>query len=323
MNALVIGAGSVGQVFAYHLHLGGSKVTFLARNEPTSDIRRNLVLIPLNNRNARANPVRFSSFDVLTQYPQLESRSWDQIYVCVPSTGLTSGLLEGIKPFSGGATIVTIQPGLGDRNTFAKHFEDSQIVSGMVSVISYRAPLTGETVAEAGMAYWFPPLVKSMFSGSKDRVPGVVSALQAGGLPARAHSDVEKLVGYVLAIEAPLTAGIESAGWSFQRFRQGHYLKLASQGIKEASEVVALYQRSKPPVFLKLINSLTIRLATWLLPLGRVFPLEAYLEHHFTKVRAQSLQHLDEYLEHALRYDIEVGSLNELRSAIAGGDAAA
>ena len=40
------------------------------------------------------------------------------------------------------------------------------------------------------------------------------------------------------------------------------------------------------------------------------------------KLRSQSLQHLDDYLEQALKYDIEVGSLNELRNAIASGDAA-
>ena len=323
MNALVVGAGSVGQVFARHLHMGGSEVSFLTRNERTSEIRRDLVLIPLNHRNARTSPKHFGSFDVLTQYSQLEGRAWDQIYMCVPSTSLTGGLLEGIKPYSGAATIVKIQPGLGDGERFKEHFNVSQIVSGMVSFISYRAPLSGETVTEPGMAYWFPPLVKSMFSGPNDRVGEVVRALQAGGLPATAHTNVETLIGYVLAVEAPLTAGIERAGWSFQRFRHGRYLRLASQGIKEASEVVARYQRSKPPAFLKLINSLTIRLASWLLPLGRVFPLEPYLEAHFTKVRAQSLQHLDEFLELALRYDIEAGSLNELRNAIADRDAVA
>ena len=323
MNALVVGAGSVGQVFAHHLHLGGSEVTFLTRNESTSDIRQNLVLIPLNNPNARANPVRFSSFDVMTEYSQLESQSWDQIYVCVPSTGLTSGLLEGINTYSGGATIVKIQPGLGDRNTFAKHVEDSQIVSGMVSFISYRAPLSGETVTEPGMAYWFPPLVKSMFSGPNDRVREVVRALRAGGLPARTHPDVEYLVGYVLAIEAPLMAGIESVGWSLRRFNQSRWLKVACRGIKEAFEVASKYQQSYPPIFMKLVNCLTIRLAIWLLSKGRVFPFESYLEHHFTKVKAQSIQQLDNYLDQALKYDIEVGSLSELRNAIANGSAGA
>ncbi len=321
MNALVVGAGSVGQVFAHYLQLGGSAVSFLIRTERASEISRNLVLIPLNNRNSRMNPIHFSSFDVLTRYSQLESQSWDQIYMCVPSTGLTNELIEGIKIYAGSATIVKIQPGLRDRITFTKHFKDSQIVSGMVSFISYRAPLRGETVAEPGMAYWFPPLLQSLFSGSEQRVRDVVSALQAGGLPASAHPDVEALVGYVLAVEAPLIAGIECAGWSFRRFRQSRYLELASRATKEASEVVAQYQRSKPPVFVKLVNSLTIRMATWLLPLGRAFPLEAYLEHHFTKVRAQSLQHIDEFLAHALNYDIEVGSLDELRNVMADGDA--
>jgi len=322
MNALVIGAGSVGQVFARHLHLGGSEVSFLTRNEHTSDIRRNLVLIPLNHRNARTSPKHFGSFDVLTQYSQLESQPWDQIYMCVPSTNLTDRLMEGIKSYGGAATIVKIQPGLGDLEKFTEYFDVSQIVSGMVSFISYQAPLSGETVAEPGMAYWFPPLFKSLFSGSNDRVRGVVGALQAGGLPAGTHPDVENLVGYVLAIEAPLTAGIESVGWSLRRFNQSRWLKVACRGIKEAIEVAAKHQQSNPPIFMKLVNCLTIRLAIWLLPKGRVFPFESYLEHHFTKVKVQSIQHLDDYLDQALKYDIEVGSLSELRDAIASGDAA-
>ena len=320
MNTLVVGAGSVGQVFAHHLHLGGSSVSFLTRAERTPDISPDLVLMPLNKRNARINPIHFRSFDVLTQYSQLESRSWDQIYVCVPSTGLTNELMDGLKSFGGDATIVKIQPGLGDLDRFTEHFDESQIVSGMISFISYQAPLSGETIAEPGMAYWFPPLLKSLFSGSNDRVRRVVGALQAGGLPARAHPDVESLVSYVLAMETPLTAGIEIAGWSFGQFNRSRWLKVVCRGIKEASEVAAKHRPSKPPIFMKLVNCLTIRLALWLLPKGRVFPLESYLEHHFTKVKAQSIQHLDDYLEQALKYNIEVGSLRELRNAIANGD---
>jgi 2-dehydropantoate 2-reductase len=323
MNTLVVGAGSVGQVFAHHLHLGGSTVSFLTRADRASEIGTDLVLMPLNKRNSRKKPIHFASFSVLTQYSQIESQSWDQIYVCVPSTDLTTELLEGIKTFGGNATIVKIQPGLGDRNRFTKHLDESQIVSGMVSFIGYQAPLRGETVAESGMAYWIPPLVKCLFNGSNDRVRGVVAALLAGGLPARTHSDVEAFVGYVLAVEAPITAGIEAAGWSFHKFRQSRYLGLASRGVKEASEVMARYRPSKPPLFVRLVNSLTIRLATQLLPLASKFPLEAYLEHHFTKVQAQSFQHLDDYLDQGLKYDIDVSSLLELRNAIANGEAGA
>ena len=268
------------------------------------------------------NPIHFGSFDVLTRYSQLESRSWNQIYMCIPSTSLTDGLLEGIKTYGGAATIVKIQPGPGDWERFTEHFDVSQIVSGMVSFISYRAPLGGETVAEPGMAHWFPPLVRSMFSGLGDRVRGVVSALQAGGLPARAHPDVENLVSYIVAVEAPLTAGIQSAGWSLRRFNKSRWLKVACRGIKEALQLAGKHQQSNAPIFTQLVNCLTIRLAIWFLPKERVFPLEPYLEHHFMKLRSQSLQHLDDYLEQALKYDIEVGSLNELRNAIASGDAA-
>jgi len=74
---------------------------------------------------------------------------------------------------------------------------------------------------------------------------------------------------------------------------------------------------------MKLVNRLTIRLGIWLLPKARVIPIEPYLEHHFTKLRAQSFQHLDDLLEQGGKYELEVGSLNELRTALADGDTTA
>ena len=118
MNALVVGAGSVGQVFARHLHLGGSKVSFFARGEHARRISNGLVLYHLNKRDARRRPVYFSSFEVMTRYSQLDSQSWDQIYICVPSNDLSDSMFEGIKQYRGSATIIKIQPGLEDRNSF-------------------------------------------------------------------------------------------------------------------------------------------------------------------------------------------------------------
>lgn len=323
MNALVVGAGSVGQVFAHHLHLGGSKVSFFARGEHARRISHGLMLFHLNKRNARMRPIRFDSFDVMTRFSQLENQSWDQIYLCVPSDGLSDTMLEGLKRHGGSATIIKIQPGLGDRSIVTSHFEESVLVTGMVSFVSYRAPLSGEIVAEPGMAYWFPPILSTLFSGSGDRVREVVNALDRGGLPAKAHPDVESLVGHVLAVQAPLTAGLECAGWSIQQFTRSNWLKVACRAIKEASEVVARYQRSDPPRILRALNCAVIRVALSLLPKQNPIPLESYLAFHYTKLQEQSRQHIDDYIEQGIKHGISVESLSELRRGLAKSDMAA
>jgi ketopantoate reductase len=322
MNALVVGAGSVGQVFARHLHLGGSKVSFFARGEHARRISNSLVFYHLNKRDARIRPIHFGSFEVLTKYSQLDHQSWDQIYICVPSNDLNDTMFEGVKQHRGSATIIKIQPGLSDRNSFTSHFEDSVLVAGMISFISYRAPLSGENVAESGMAYWFPPFLSTLFSGAENRVQEVVNALDGGGLPVKVHRDVESLVGYVLAVQVPLIAGLECTGWSIQQFIHSHWLKVACNAIKEASEVAGKYQRSDPPFIMKALNSSMVRLAISLLPKRKPFHLESYLASHYTKLQKQSQQHIDDYIRQGVKHGIPVESLMELRRGLAKDDIA-
>jgi 2-dehydropantoate 2-reductase len=268
-------------------------------------------------------PIRFGSFDVMTRFSQLDNQSWDQIYICVPSNGLSETMLNGLKRHVGSATIIKIQPGLGDRSIITSHFEESALVTGMISFVSYRAPLSGEKVAEPGMAYWFPPLLSSFFSGSGDRVQEVVHALDRGGLHAKVHRDVESLVGHMLAVQAPLTAGLECAGWSIRQFTRSNWLKVACRATKEASEVVARYQRSATPGIIRVLNCSIIRLLISLLPKQNPVHLESYLAFHYTKLQEQSRQHIDDYMERGIKHGMSVESLSELRRGLAKSDLAA
>jgi len=71
-----------------------------------------VVLYPLNGRRPWDNPVRFSSYDVVTLISRRVGRRWDQIFMYVPSNALCDELLEWIRDYGGGATIVKLQPGL-------------------------------------------------------------------------------------------------------------------------------------------------------------------------------------------------------------------
>jgi 2-dehydropantoate 2-reductase len=155
-----------------------------------------------------------------------------------------------------------------------------------------------------------------LFSGSEERVDEVINALKPGGLPVRTHPDVETLVGYVLALEAPLIAGLEGAGWSIKAFRRSRWFKVAYGAIKEATEVVSRYKHKSRPAAMTLLNQMTLQLGLMLLPKLRPVPLEAYLKHHFTKLSTQSLQHIDDYIEIGMEYGISVASLRELKEGL-------
>ncbi len=316
MNALVVGTGSVGRVFAHHLHRAGCDVTFLTRGEHGGNLDGGFVLYELNRRRPWDTPVRCTGYDVVTLESRPEGRRWDQIYVCVPSNALCGGLLDWIGKYGGDATIVKLQPGLTDCAAFASRIPQARVVTGMPALASYRVPLAGEDVPEPGTAYWFPPLMPSRFSGPDERRREVIDTLNAGGLPARKHADVERLLGYLTAVEVPLTIGNECAEWSIRGFCRSRWFGIACKAIKETLAIVAKARQTASPALALFVNPMTIRLAIFLLQRERKVPLEPYLKHHFTKLRAQSLQHIDDYLRVAAEYGMSVPGLRELRSGL-------
>jgi len=319
MNALVVGTGSVGRVFGHHLQRAGCTVTFLSRDGHAGDPDGCFVLYALNRRRPWNTPVRFSEYDIVTVDSRPAGRRWDQIYMCVPSNALCGNLPAWIREFGGDATVVKLQPGLNDCAVFASNFPVNRLVIGIPTLASYRVPLAGEEVAEPGTAYWFPPLLPSRFSGPETRVREVVQTLNEGGLPARTHADVERLLSYVSAVEVPLTVGHECAGWSIRGFCKGRWFSIACMAIREAAAVVSMARRTATPALIVLASPAILRLAIFLLQRERKVPLEPYLKHHFTKLRLQSRQHIDDYLRAAAEHGIPAPGLWELKKGLGPG----
>jgi 2-dehydropantoate 2-reductase len=177
----------------------------------------------------------------------------------------------------------------------ARQLPDEQIVQGIITLVSYRAPLPGETrFAAPGIAYWFPPLGASPLSGA--RRDSVIAALRAGGLPAKRHRDVAAVSAFPTALLMPLLAVLEQAGWAFAALREPARLALAARAADQALAVVARRRGQRVPALLRLINRpLAVRLALALAP--RLMPLdvETYLRAHFTKVGDQTRDFLRTY----------------------------
>jgi len=297
-RVLVIGAGAVGQVYGYHLARGGAEVTFLVKPAHAPELDAGLTLYPLNRpARRRAQPVHFRSYRVITDVGVAAGERWDQVYLTISSTALRAGdwfarLAAGL----GAATLVLLQPGPDDRRFVEERVPAAQIVQGVITVISYRAPLPGETrFPGPGMAYWFPPLAASPLDGA--RRDTVVSALRAGGLPARRHRGIARSSVFPTALFMPLLAVLERAGWSFGTIREPGRLALASRAAGEALRVMAHQGGRRAPLLLRLINHpLVVRLVLALAPRVMPLDLETYLHVHFTKVGDQTRDFLRTYL---------------------------
>ncbi|HET9624139.1 MAG TPA: 2-dehydropantoate 2-reductase [Kofleriaceae bacterium] len=215
VRALVVGAGAVGQVYARHLQLGGAEVTLFVREAYRASAARGFTLYPLNAARPR-QPVRFEPAAVIARPDEVAARRFDLVILTVASPALAGAWLRDLIAAAGDATIVALQPGLDDRDVIlAAGAPAERLVSGMITLIGYAAPLPGETgFAEPSTAYWFPPLAPCALSGP--RADRVVRALRAGQLPARRVADAARASAFPSAILMPYLVALETAGWSFE-----------------------------------------------------------------------------------------------------------
>jgi 2-dehydropantoate 2-reductase len=289
MNILLVGAGAVGQAYGWHLQGGGASVSFLVHEKYAAACRAGLTLYPLNRPKAtRWQPVPFTGFGVLTHTDTVAAATWDQVWLCISSPALRGPWLDALLDAIGSATLVFLQPGLRDREAILERWPAERLVQGRITLLSYQAPLPGEHVPHPGVAYFFPPLSATPFTGPPARTQAVVDALRAGGCRAKVSPHVRQQVALGSAVLMPHVVALETAGWSVQALRTGPLLPLAARASHEAMRIAATYIGCPLPAARHVVHPLLTRLALGLAPRLLPFDLQTYLRYHFTKVGAQT-----------------------------------
>jgi len=315
MKVLVVGAGAVGQVYGRHAAVGGADVTFFVRDKYRDEVSRGFDMYPLNHR---GTTVRFDGFSVVTRADEVAAAKFDQVYVAVSSPALRGPWLAELIAATGDATILALQPGQDDLDTFvAAGAARERIVSGVITLISYHAPLPGETrFAKPGMAYWFPPLAPCPISGAPERVQAVLDVLRAGRLPIRRVADVPSFSVFPTAVMMPYLTALEAAGWSFHDFAR-RTIALGGRGAREALDVAGARVGKKPPLPLRLATRPRImRMGLWVIARVVPLPLEVYLKAHFTKVGDQTRMFMAGYIERGRDAKLDVDALEQLVAAL-------
>lgn len=313
MEVLVIGAGAVGQVYARHLQAAGASVAFYVKEKYAAETRAGLSVYPLNEK-PRWEPKRFDGFDVLTTTEEVASRAWDQVWLCISSTALRGDWLEPMLAAIGDAVLVTLQPGPHERAYLLERFPVDRLVSGAIGFISFQSPLPGETREPPGVAYWFPPLSPSPFSGPEEHLGPLLAALKKGGCPAKASPDASRWAANPTAIMMPHLAALEADGWSLRALGRSGKLPLAAAASREAMTIIANHYESRPPFSRRFVRGWTMRFVLWLAPKLMPFDFEVYLRYHFTKVGDQTRYLMRSYSDMGRAAGLEVSSLRKLES---------
>lgn len=315
MKVLIVGAGAVGLVYGRHLQIGGADVSFYVKEKYVEPCRAGFDMHVLNA--SGRGSYRFEGAGVLTTPEEVAAETWDQVWICVSATALRRPWLEPFLKAIGNATLVPLQPGLDDRAFLATMIPDDRIVQGMISMVSYQSPLPGEERA-AGVAYWFPPLSPSPFSGpNAERAKAVVEALKAGKCPAKVHANASLEAARGSAILMPHLAALELEGWSLKGLRKGERIAGATGSSKEALAVVAAYTETPIPGLMScLVRPCLMRFVLGIAPSAVPFPLEVYLKYHFTKVGDQTRFMIETYIETGKKHGLESPNLTALLASL-------
>jgi 2-dehydropantoate 2-reductase len=307
MRVLMVGAGSVGQVYGWHLQQAGVEVHVYVRPKYVEEARAGYVLYPPGVR----TPVRFHPDGVVTTPADVAAQKWDQVWLCVSSTALRGAWLAEITAAMGDATLVSLLPGLRDRDLVAPLVAPERLVIGLIAFSAWHAPLGGEPLPEPGMAWWHPPLTPSQFEGAPAAVDPIVAALKKGGCPA-IKGDATAMAARGSSFLLPLVAAMECAGWTFAGLRSARWAGLAATAAKEALTISTSHLGISPGPLAWVLSPTLVRLATRVVPLVAPMDFEAFLRSHFSKVGDQTLLALDLWISEGQGRSLPVAALTEL-----------
>jgi hypothetical protein len=315
MRVLIVGAGAVGQVFGRHLALGGAEVSFYVKEKYAAECRAGFTMYRLNKGGkARTTPERFDGAGVVSTLEEVAATAWDVVVLTVSSTALRSGWFPEFAARTGDATIVVLQPGPEDRAFVLESVPEARVVTGMISLVSYHAPLPGETrFPEPGMAYWFPPMSPSPFSGPEARVVPFVETLRRGGQPAKRIADVSAAGGFGNATLMPIITALGGSGWKLGALGKLARLRQVTGAIREAHAITSRRVGVSSPLGMRLLlRPLLLKPVVWVAPKLVPFDLETYLRVHFTKVLDQTQFQMERFVESGRREGLSVAALGTI-----------
>ncbi|MCG8672863.1 MAG: hypothetical protein MI867_25925 [Pseudomonadales bacterium] len=318
---LIVGAGAVGQVYGYQFAQAGNQVSFFAKEKYHEALEQGLTLYHLNRDKKKIRPINFDHFEVLTTWQAVaessQQKAWDQIYLCISSTALLNFDFEGLRSaLNSNTTVVMLQPGPKDYALAAAELPESQIVQGMITLISYDTPLPGESVLQPGVAYWLPPMAATPFSGPGQRCADIIKTFKQSNMNATSHRNLRAMAPYPTAALMAFLTALEASDWKLDALKNNKPLQREMiQAQRQAFNAISEESGNKAPLWKNALAPWMINFAINIAPKAVPLDLETYFQVHFTKVKDQTKLYMSTYIESAEQQGLnatELISLNQL-----------
>lgn len=310
---LIVGAGTVGQVYGHFLQRGGAEVSFLVKPVHAEECARGFNVYRCR-RNGLGAGERYVPAHVFTEIEDVALTVWDQVWLAVPSDALRSGWLSSLKRAVGDTTLVMLQPDIDDRELVLRDFPETQVVYGMVNFLSYQTPLPDmpfhhPDAGKSGTAYLLLPMLAAEFSGEWTRLPPVMEALSDGRFAVRVQQNIPRLYADRAAMMMPLIALLEKEGWVINRLLASPDLPQAVDAAREALKVVAAKFHANRNLTERIFGVFWVRmvlpLLRWLAPMDA----ESYLRYQFKKTRRQTRLMLQTFVDEGRTLGLPVEAL--------------
>lgn len=317
MKVVIIGAGSVGQLYGWHLQQGGAQVVFLVKPKHLPGLKDGLVLYPWN-RSDRATPIRWTDFGVATTLDEALGDGADVIALATSATALLHGdWYDEVVAKRGDATILVLQPGTDIPSFIYERTPKDAVVWGLISVSGWPAPLPGQDLPEPGQAWWFPWGSKLGFSGNDARAQAIVEVMNQGGAPSRLREDIHVDQAFAGPVLSFVVIGLELSDWSMDRLLGDRDLLTRAHEAMKACFAYAAKATGQPvPFLLTQLGPGRIRLILrWILPLAPL-DFETFFRVHYTKIKDQTPVLLDQRIAAMEREGIDSAPLVHLRERL-------
>jgi ketopantoate reductase len=329
-TAWILGGGTVAQCYAHFLLRAGFRVRFIVREARARRLQTGFCIRDLN---ASGRPViRYpfgAGWDVALDVPSEGSETPSVVVQAVDSPALRSEWMQArLDRLPTGCPVVVLQPGIEDLALVGTHTGTESLIPGVIALIAWPAPLEGEasypedTASMERTSLWLPPGGALPFGGPEALARPLVEALRAGGTRAKWSPSNVRSAAVGGAVMVTAIATLNAADWSLARMRSSPFRNLAAAAAREAISVVEAKTETQAPATLRAIASPVVLgalagMGPWFVP----FPLETYLEVHFTKVAEQTRMHLRGHIEGAAERGLPHEALDELMQRLRERDA--
>lgn len=313
MDILIIGSGAVGAIYGQALVAAKCHVTFLVRNKASANAQMPRELHQFNwTRGWRSQQQNLPVIDNISDH-------YDQVWLCTPSTALQDPWLAEQITKLGHTPLIAWTPDIADIHVLKK-WHTGPITQALIGLVSYQTPLpesaesAGKAQPQSGIAYVLPP-GSAVLHNSEE---GVVAAklLRAGGVPSQTRGD---LVWWEARLECTtlcMVAALEQCDWSISELRRSGMLKRVSAAAKEAALGCAMELGVKPGLYRYIPIKGLLSMVGWIAPKLSPFPLQTYLQYHFTKVGDQTRDILDNWIMQCERHNSSCEQLMLLRQGL-------